>query len=464
MYNEVKDKYEDECGVFGIFINKPDNLTDAARSTFYGLYALQHRGQESAGVAVSNGSEIQLHKGVGLVSDVFTPSQIDNMPGHIAIGHVRYPTTGESGLVNAQPLVFQYLQGMVALAHNGNLSNAAEMRKRLATYGSIFQTTTDTEIIANLLARYSQDKMEDALAKCMIDLKGAFALVIMTEDTLVGVRDPMGIRPLCLGDLNGNYVLASESAALTTIGAELVRDINPGEIVVIDREGLRSRQVVNSPGRAHCVFEYIYFARPDSTIDGINVYRSRREMGRQLAREWQDLDVDLVISVPDSGTAAALGFAEEADLPFEEGLMKNRYVGRTFIQPTQKMRELGVRLKLNAITEIVRGKRIIMVDDSIVRGTTSKQIIQMLRLAGATEIHMAVASPPTKYPCYYGIDTSSREELIANSMDSEEIRSFIGADSLHYLSMEGMLQALKQDEPFFCAACFSGSYPVQFED
>ncbi len=464
MYYEVEEKFKEECGVFGIYINNPENMTDAARSAFYGLYALQHRGQESAGIAVSNGRNIQIHKGVGLVSDVFTPEQIDNMKGHIAIGHVRYSTTGESGLINAQPLVFHYLQGTVALAHNGNLTNNTVMRRRLATYGSIFQTTTDTEIIANLLARYSLDKMEDALAKCMIDLKGAFALVIMTEDTLVGVRDPMGIRPLCLGEINGNYVLASESAALDTIGAELIRDVNPGEIIVINKDGLKTQQVVNSPGRAHCIFEYTYFARPDSTIDGINVYRSRRQMGRQLARECRDLDVDLVISVPDSGTAAALGFAEEAGIPFEEGLMKNRYVGRTFIQPTQKMRELGVRLKLNAIAEIVQGKRIVMVDDSIVRGTTSKKIIQMLRMAGATEVHMAVASPPTRHPCYYGIDTSRREELIASTMEPDEIRDFIGADSLHYLTMEGMLQALQQGEPCFCKACFDGCYPVPYEE
>lgn len=463
MYNEISDKFEDECGVFGIFLNNPESDTDAARTTFYGLYALQHRGQESAGIAVSNGQKIQLHKGMGLVSDVFTPNQIEDLKGHVAIGHVRYSTTGGSGLVNAQPLVFHYLQGMVALAHNGNLTNTAEMRKRLATYGSLFQTTTDTEIVANLLARYSQDRLEDALSKCMFDLKGAFALVIMTEDNLVGMRDPLGIRPLCLGNLNGNYVLASESAALDTVGAEFVRDIEPGEIVVINQEGINSIQSVNSPCKAHCIFEYIYFARPDSTIDGINVYRSRRQMGRQLARECQDLDVDLVISVPDSGTAAALGFAEQAGLPFEEGLMKNRYVGRTFIQPTQKMRDLGVRLKLNAIPEIVKGKRIIMVDDSIVRGTTSRKIIQMLRDAGASEVHMAVASPPTKYPCFYGIDTSRREELIANTMDNDQISAFIGADSLHYLTMEGMLESVKE-RSVFCTACFSGSYPVQINE
>jgi amidophosphoribosyltransferase len=352
---------------------------------------------------------------------------------------------------------------MIALAHNGNLVNTVELRKRLATYGSVFQTTTDTEVVANLLARYSQDKLEDALAKCLIDMKGAFALVIMTEDRLVGVRDQMGVRPLCIGNLKGNYVLASESSALDTIGAELIRDVKPGEIIVIDKDGLRSIQVVNSPRRAHCIFEYIYFARPDSNIDGINVYKARRELGKQLARE-NKIDADLVISVPDSGTASALGYAEESGLPFEEGLMKNRYVGRTFIQPTQQMRELGVRLKLNVINEIVDGKRIIMVDDSIVRGTTSKKIVQMLRNAGATEVHMLVASPPTRFPCYYGIDTSRREELIASNMATDEICDFIGADSLNYISMAGMFSALKNDEErFFCAACFSGNYPIPIE-
>lgn len=462
MSYELEDKFKDECGVFGIYLNNPEHTTDGAKITFYGLYALQHRGQESAGIAVSNGHHIQLHKGMGLVSEVVSPEDIRRLEGNIAIGHVRYSTTGESGIVNSQPMVFHYLNGMVALAHNGNLVNTVELKKRLATYGSVFQTTTDTELVANLLARYSQDRMEDALAKCMIDMKGAFALVIMTEDTLVGVRDQMGIRPLCIGNMNGNYVLSSESSALDTIGADFIRDVNPGEIVVINKDGLKSMQVVHSPRDAHCIFEYIYFARPDSTIDEINVYRARREMGKQLAREC-NIDADLVISVPDSGTAAALGYAEEAGLPFEEGMMKNRYVGRTFIQPTQKMRELGVRLKLNAVSEVVAGKRIIMVDDSIVRGTTSKNLVQMLRQAGATEVHMVIASPPTKFPCYYGIDTSRREELIANTMTPEQIGDFIGADSLHYISMEGMFSALKHEESFFCSACFSGDYPIKVE-
>lgn len=462
MYDEINDKLIDECGVFGIYFTQSDTDYDAARTAFYGLYALQHRGQESAGIAVSNGHRIELKKGMGLVNEVIERDDIPKLKGNIAIGHVRYSTTGESGLINAQPLVFHYLKGMVALAHNGNLINTVELRKQLATYGSVFQTTTDTEIVANLLARYSQDKMEDALAKCMIDMKGAFALVIMTEDQLVGVRDQMGIRPLCLGNLDGNYVLASESAALDTIGAEFVRDVRPGEIIVINKNGVRSLQVVNSPCNAHCVFEYIYFARPDSTIDGINVYLARRELGRQLAREFK-IDADLVISVPDSGTAAAMGYAEEANLPFEEGLMKNRYVGRTFIQPTQQMRELGVRIKLNANKEVVSGKKVIMVDDSIVRGTTSKKIVNMLREAGATEVHLIISSPPTKYPCYYGIDTSRPEELIANTMENEQICNYIGADSLHYISMEGMYEALQRQGNFFCAACFSGKYPVDIE-
>ncbi|NLW91935.1 MAG: amidophosphoribosyltransferase [Syntrophomonadaceae bacterium] len=462
LYEIEEDKFRDECGVFGIYLNKPEKDTDAARTTFYGIYSLQHRGQESAGIAVSDGNRIEHYKGMGLVTQIFKDEHINKLTGNIAIGHVRYSTTGSSSLVNAQPLVFHYLNGMVALAHNGNLINTAELRKRLGTYGSVFQTTTDTEVIANLLARYSQDTMEDALAKCMIDIKGAFALLIMTEDRLVGVRDQWGIRPLCLGVIGDNYVLASESAALDTVGAAFVRDIEPGEIVVIDKNGLRSLRVVNSPGRAHCIFEYIYFARPDSTIDDINVYQARREMGRQLARE-SNIEADIVIAVPDSGTCAALGFAEESGLPFEEGLMKNRYVGRTFIQPTQQMREMGVKLKLNPNCRVVKGKRVVMVDDSIVRGTTSRKIVEMIREAGATEVHMVVASPPTKYPCYYGIDTSRREELIACTKALEDIRVFIGADSLHYLSMAGLKAAMNNHQPHFCAACFSGQYPVGIE-
>lgn len=463
MFYEIEeDKFRDECGVFGIYMNNPSTGTEAARTTFYGLYALQHRGQESCGIAVSNGESINLHRGMGLVSDVIRPHHIENLTGNIAIGHVRYSTTGGSALMNAQPLVFHYLKGMVALAHNGNLINTVELKKRLETYGSVFQTTTDTEVIANLMARYSQDSMEDALAKAMIDAKGAYALIIMTEKQLIGLRDGMGIRPLCIGRLGEDYVLASESAALDTIGADFIRDVNPGEMVVIDHNGLRSQQLVKSTRKAHCIFEYIYFARPDSTIDGLNVNRMRRELGRQLARE-NSVEADIVIAVPESGTAAALGYAQESGLPFEQGLIRNRYVGRTFIQPTQQMRELGVRLKLNAISEVVAGKRVIMIDDSIVRGTTSKQIVQMVRKAGAKEVHFMVTSPPTRFPCYYGIDTSRREELIASSMDVAQITKYIDADSLHYISMEGMFAAMKTDGDIYCAACFSGIYPAGVE-
>lgn len=462
MPHEIGDRFKDECGVFGVFLENPGKTTEAANTAFFGLYALQHRGQESAGIAVSNGHRIMLQKGMGLVSEVIKKEHIKELQGNIALGHVRYSTTGESGVVNSQPMVFHYLQGMIGLAHNGNLINTVELKKQLATYGSIFQTTTDTELIANLLARYSQDELEAALAKCMIDLKGAFALIIITEDRMVGVRDPMGIRPLCLGEVEGGYVLASETAALDTIGAAYIRDIDPGEIIVISKDGIKSIQGAASPRRAHCVFEYIYFARPDSTLDGINVYQSRREMGKQLAREC-NLEADIVISVPDSGTAAALGYAEESGLPYQDGLMKNRYVGRTFIQPTQRMRESSVRLKLNAVEKIVSGKRLIMVDDSIVRGTTSKKIVKMLRQAGAKEVHMVVSSPPTRYPCYYGIDTSRREELIASTMSVEEICKFIGADSLHYLSNEGMFKAVGGCSEKYCDACFSGKYPMGME-
>ncbi|NLG32783.1 MAG: amidophosphoribosyltransferase, partial [Syntrophomonadaceae bacterium] len=449
MPNEVTKSWRDECGVFGIYQRDSSTSNGAARDTYYGLYALQHRGQESAGIAVSNGQEIVLHKGMGLVSEVFSPEVLTGLNGRIGIGHVRYSTTGSSHVINAQPLVFRYVKGMMALAHNGNLVNTGELRNRLANFGSVFQTTTDTEIIVNLLARYGQDRLEDALVKCMVDIKGAYSLVMMTENKLIGLRDPLGIRPLCLGVRNNNHYLASESCALDTVGAKFVRDLEPGEIVVIDEKGINSIRTLTSDRKAHCIFEYIYLARPDSVIDGINVNRYRRLIGRQLAKEALR-EADIVIAVPDSGTAAALGYAEASGIKYEEGLIKNRYIGRTFIQPDQKMRNLGVRLKLNPVTEAVAGKRVIMVDDSIVRGTTSKQIVNMLREAGATEVHMVVASPPTTHSCYYGIDTSHREELIAANMDVEGIRQFIEADSLQYLSMEGLYEAMAGDASSFC--------------
>ncbi|MDK2820787.1 MAG: amidophosphoribosyltransferase [Clostridia bacterium] len=450
-----KSPWHEECGVFGIYAPEKD----VSRLTYYGLYALQHRGQESAGIAVANGQKIDTHKGMGLVAEVFNNDNLQTLKGDIAIGHVRYSTTGESSLVNAQPLVFRYLRGMLAIAHNGNLTNAAKLRQELGAGGSVFQSSTDSEIIVNLIAKHSQEPIEEALRHCQEELKGAYSLVVMTENKLIGVRDPHGVRPLCLGKLGEGWVLASESCALDTIDAEFVRDVEPGEIIVIDSEGVRSIERPKVNNRAHCIFEYVYFARPDSTIDDETVNLVRRELGCNLAREIK-IDADIVIPVPDSGIAAAVGYAEVAGLPFVEGLMKNRYVGRTFIQPTQELRDLGVRLKLNPIKPILKNKRVIIIDDSIVRGTTSRRIVNMLRQAGVKEVHFLVASPPVLYPCYYGIDTSVRGELIAAQHPLEEIRQYIGADSLHYLSIEGLFKSVKRDAENFCAACFTGNYPI----
>lgn len=457
MYNGIgeEDKFHEECGVFGIYGAPSKKIS---RLTYYGLFALQHRGQESAGIAVSDGRNQSIHKNMGLVPEVFTPEVLDTLQGHISIGHVRYSTTGSSAVINAQPLMFRYSKGMLALAHNGNLTNTNDLRQMLFANGSIFQSSNDTEVIVNLLARYSQNSIEEAIMKSMIDMKGTYSLLVMTEDKLIGVRDPYGNRPLCLGKLDDAYILSSESCALDTVGAEFIRDIDPGEIVIIDQKGVSSIRSLTAQCKRTCIFEYIYFARPDSKIDGYSVSGVRREMGRQLAREYK-VDADVVISVPDSGTAAARGYAEEAGIPFEEGLMKNRYIGRTFIQPNQELRALGVRLKLNPIKDVVRGKRVIMVDDSIVRGTTSGKIVNMLRDVGAKEVHMIVSSPPVVYPCYYGIDTSDRGDLIAAKEPIENIRKFIGADSLHYLSHEGLLDCFKNKD--FCTACFSGDYFVE---
>lgn len=454
MEDWFDDKPKEECGLFGIY--GPE--MDVARLTYYGLYALQHRGQESAGIAVSDGRHIDVHKDMGLVSEVFSGESLGKLNGKMAIGHVRYSTTGSSHVANAQPLVFRYIKGMLSLAHNGNLTNTAELRDSLGRNGSVFQTTTDSEVIVNLIARYSQSAPEEALMKCMIDLKGAYCLLVMAGGKLFGVRDPHGFRPLCIGKKDNAYILASESCALDTVGATFVRDVEPGEIVMLDDSGLTSIQVLRAASRSFCVFEYIYFARPDSTIDGINVAWARRQMGVQLAKE-APINADIVIPVPDSGKGAALGYSLASGIPFEEGLIKNRYIGRTFIQPTQEMRALAVRLKLNANRGVIKGKRVIMVDDSIVRGTTSSKLVQMMREAGATQVHMLVCSPPVLHPCYYGIDTAEREKLIATQKQIEEIREHIGADSLHYLSREGMLKSLGREEQ--CLACFSGDYPVE---
>lgn len=451
----LPDKPVEECGLFGIY----GKSLDVARLTYYGLYALQHRGQESAGIAVGDGKTIQLQKGMGLVSEVFDHERLSSFNGHIAVGHVRYSTTGASLLVNAQPLVFHYARGMLGLGHNGNLTNIAELRARLAATGSVFQSTTDSEVIVNLIARYSQNSLVEAIMKCMIDVKGAYSLLMLTEKSLIAVRDPHGIRPLCLGRLGDAYLIASESCALDTLGAKTVRDVEPGEIIIINENGFTSRQALPPCRRAHCIFEYIYFARADSRMDGFNVSQVRREMGRQLAREYP-VDADLVIAVPDSGTTAARGYSDASGIPFEEGLMKNRYIGRTFIQPSQNMRDLGVRLKLNPIRDLLTGKRVVIVDDSIVRGTTCGKIVAMLRECGVKEVHFCLSSPPIIRSCYYGIDTSE-EELIAAHKPVEEIRRLIDVDGLHYLSLEGLLNVFGDGKDKFCMACFSGEYPVE---
>jgi len=453
------DKLKEECGVFGIY----GTGLDMARLTYYGLYALQHRGQESAGIAVADGQRILLQKGMGLVSEAINLDSLSSMQGHIAVGHVRYSTTGSSHLVNAQPLVFRCSRGMIGLAHNGNLTNVNALRSQLFSNGSVFQSSTDSEVIVNLIARYSQGSLIDSIMKTMIDIRGAYSLVITTEKSLIGVRDPHGFRPLCLGRSGDAYVLASESCALDAVGAQLVRDVEPGEIIVIDENGLTSRKVLQSSNRAHCIFEYVYLARPDSRIDGFNVNKVRREMGRQLAREYK-VEADIVIPVPDSGKTAAWGFALESGIPYEEGLMKNRYIGRTFIQPSQSNRDLGVKLKLNPVRDVLAGKRVVVVDDSIVRGTTSGKIVKLIRDCGAREVHFCLSSPPIIKSCYYGIDTSNEKELIAANNNVEEIRKYIGADGLHYLSQEGLLGVFGESQRNFCAACFSGDYPVDISD
>ncbi|MGI6119220.1 MAG: amidophosphoribosyltransferase [Desulfosporosinus sp.] len=453
MFEFGEDKPKEECGVFGIFAPEQE----IARLTYYGLYALQHRGQESAGIAVSDGRSIIVYKGMGLVSEVFSDGVVETLKGKMAIGHVRYSTTGSSHYANAQPLVVHYQKGMMALAHNGNITNVWELRDELGKNGAVFQTTADSEVIINLITRYRRDSLEDALHKTMLDLRGAYALVILAEDKLFGLRDPHGIRPLCIGRKGERYCLASESCALDTIGAEFIRDVEPGEIVVIDEGGLHSQLGLPKTERFSCAFEYIYFARPDSTIDQLNVSESRRQMGIELAREYP-IEADIVIAVPDSGTASALGYATALGIPFGEGLIKNRYVGRTFIQPTHTMREVGVRLKLNANKSVLKDKRVVMIDDSIVRGTTSCKLVDMVKKAGAKEVHFLISSPPVAYSCYYGINTAEREKLIANQLDLEGIRKHIGADSIHYISNEALLKALGTDS--VCLACFNGQYPV----
>ncbi|HSD26841.1 MAG TPA: amidophosphoribosyltransferase [Vicinamibacteria bacterium] len=449
------DHFHDECGLFGVF-----GHPDAAHLSYMGLYALQHRGQESAGIAAGDGESLRVEKGMGLVNDVFTESRLRALPGDRAIGHVRYSTSGDTVASNAQPYLIECHRGPIAVGHNGNLVNAAILRQELEAAGSIFQSTSDTEVILHLYARSHRERLEDAIAASLYKVMGAFSLVFLTREALVAARDPWGFRPLVLGRLNGATIVASETCALDLIAAEYLRDVEPGELIVADADGVRSFKPFPPEPAAHCVFEHVYFARPDSRVFGRSVLESRLSLGRQLAIE-SPADADVVVPIPDSGMGAALGFARQSGLPFEWGLIRNHYVGRTFIQPRQAERSLGVKIKLNPVREVIEGRRVVLIDDSIVRGTTSRKIVHMVREAGAREVHIRISSPPTTGPCYYGIDTPLRSELIASSHSVEEIRRFVGADSLAYLSHEGLLKAVGDESGRrHCTACFSGRYPV----
>lgn len=455
MFIEDIDKMEEECGVFGIYSN---GELDVSSITYYGLYALQHRGQESAGIAVSNGKDIMCDKEMGLVSEVFSATSLKELKGNLAIGHVRYSTTGSSNVQNAQPLVSKYKLGSIAIAHNGNLVNADVIRELLEDGGTMFQTTIDSEVVINLIARNARKGIEKAVVDAIQAVKGSYAIVLLTQDKLIGIRDPNGIRPLCIGNLNGSYILCSESCALDSVGAEFIRDVKPGEIIIIDKDGMQSINFAEKTKCETCSFEYVYFARPDSTIDNINVYTARVKGGEILFKE-APAEADIVIGVPDSGIAAAVGYAKASGIPYGIGLIKNKYVGRTFITPSQDLREKAVSVKLNALKVNIKGKRVVLIDDSIVRGTTSRKLVEILRKAGAKEVHFRVSSPIVKYPCYFGIDTAHRKELIGSTLPVDEISNEINADSLGYLSINGLLESLG-DEHGFCLGCFKGVYPI----
>jgi amidophosphoribosyltransferase len=446
------------CGVFGIY-----GHPNAAELTYYGLYALQHRGQESAGIVSSDGKQFRTHKGMGLVSQIFNANVLNNLAGSIALGHTRYSTTGSSHLRNAQPLTVDCAKGQIAIAHNGNLTNASQLREELESRGSIFQTTVDSEIILHLMAQPTLDGHENNLIQTVHRIEGAYSLVIMTEQELIGIRDPHGFRPLCIGKVGEAWVLASETCALDLIHAKFVRDVEPGEIVIINKNGLKSIKAFPlHDRRAFCIFEYVYFARPDSTIANRNVYRVRVEMGRQLAREFP-VEADIVVPVPDSGNCAALGYSLESRIPYEMAFIRNHYVGRSFLQPSQLIRDFNVRVKLNLIPDLVKDKRVIIVDDSIVRGTTCKARVNNLKEAGAREVHVMVSCPPHMNPCVYGIDFPDRNKLMAANYSLKEIRNYLNADSLHYLSMDGMVRATGLPKDSFCLACYDGNYPVPYD-
>lgn len=451
----------EECGVFGVWGHH-----NAAHITYYGLQSLQHRGQEGTGIAVTDGKQIHIKKGEGLVTEVFSKNDMDDLQGTGAIGHVRYATAGGSGPENVQPLLFKSQTGSLALAHNGNLTNATVLRSLLEAEGSIFQTTSDTEVLAHLIKRSKRTQFIDQIKAALNMLQGAYAYLLMTETELIVALDPYGLRPLSIGRLGDSYVVASETCAFDIVGADYIRDVQPGEMLIINHVGIRSEIFTTQTQMSLCTMEYVYFSRPDSDLQGMNVHTARKNLGKQLALE-APIDADVVTGVPDSSISAAIGYAEESGIPYELGLIKNRYVGRTFIQPTQQLREQGVKMKLSPVRGVVEGKRVIMVDDSIVRGTTSRRIVRMLKEAGAREVHVVISSPPIKHPCFYGIDTSSREELIAGDKSVEEIRQIIGADSLTFLSVEGMLKALGREQSGgmkgSCLACFTGKYPTERE-
>jgi amidophosphoribosyltransferase len=449
------------CGVIGIF-----GHPEAANLAYLGLYALQHRGQESAGIVATDGDKLRAVREMGHVNDIFTADRLKELPGRAAIGHVRYSTAGDSSKRNAQPIAVDYAGGSVAVGHNGNLVNAVELRERLEAEGAIFTSTSDTEAIVHLIARSRERTLPERVADALRQVRGAYSLVFLTEDSVVAVRDPMGFRPLALGKAKDTWIVSSETCSFELLEAEFVRDIEPGEMVIIDRNGVRSEHPFAKEQNHRCVFEWVYFARPDSSIDGKSVYRARERMGRRLAVEHA-VPADVVIPVPDSGVAAAIGYARESGIPYDQGLMRSHYMGRTFIEPSQQIRHFGVKLKLSPVREVLAGKRVVVVDDSIVRGTTSRKIVGMIRGAGAREVHMRISSPPTVGPCRYGIDTPSAEDLIASSRSPEEIRKFIGADSLGYLSLEGMFESVNGARGVngdgFCDACFSNNQPIQIQ-
>jgi amidophosphoribosyltransferase len=449
------DKFNDECGVFGIF-----GHPEAANMTYLGLYALQHRGQESAGIAASDGSQVRISRAMGYVADTFDSAALSQLPGPLAIGHVRYSTAGESKLSNAQPILIDCAHGQIALCHNGNLVNARDLRDDLVRQGSIFQSSSDTEVILHLYARSKACAVQDAIVESVSQVQGAFSLVMLTRDRLVAVRDPHGFRPLALGRLDDAYVVCSETCAMDLIGATYERDVQPGEVLVISAEGLQSMRPFAPAPLAHCIFEHVYFARPDSYVFGRSVNEVRTNLGRILARE-QLVDADVVVPVPDSGVCAAMGFAEESGVPLRMGLIRNHYVGRTFIQPQASIRHFGVKVKLNPVRSILEGRRVILVDDSIVRGTTSRKIVKMVRAAGAKEVHVRISCPPTISPCFYGVDTPRKSELIAATHTIGGIREFLEADSLAYLSIEGLMSAVGRDKASYCSSCYTGRYPVE---